>query len=150
MNEATGGRKPLTTDIHVGARLRVRRKLLGLSQTQLAEGLSLTFQQIQKYERGANRVSASTLYEAAKILKVSVSFFFEGLPATDEAIEEGEADAATALAATVAGLLATPEGLELAKLFPAIPRGEARRQILGLVRTLGSLQEADSPTGQGD
>lgn len=143
MNEAPTGRKPLKTDIHVGALMRVRRKQLGLSQTHLADSLGLTFQQIQKYERGANRVSASTLYDAARVLKVPVGYFFEGLPPTDQDVDQAQAEAGSDLAAKVAGLLATPEGLELAERFPAIPRGEARRQILALVRTLGSLPTND-------
>ena len=67
-------------DVHVGARLRFKRKLLGLSQTALGNALGLTFQQIQKYENGANRVSASRLYQAASILEVPITFFFEDMP----------------------------------------------------------------------
>lgn len=73
-------RSPMPVDRHVGQRIRARRKMIGLSQSNLAEALNLTFQQIQKYERGANRVSASKLYETARCLGVPVSYFFEGLP----------------------------------------------------------------------
>lgn len=73
-------RSPMPVDRHVGQRIRARRKMIGLSQSTLAEALNLTFQQIQKYERGANRVSASKLYETARCLGVPVSYFFEGLP----------------------------------------------------------------------
>src|SRR3954464_8804994 len=79
MGEETEGRRPNPVDMHVGGRVRMRRKLLGVSQEQLADSLGLTFQQVQKYERGANRVSASKLYEIAKTLQVPVSFFFDGL-----------------------------------------------------------------------
>jgi|AGTN01.3.fsa_nt_gi Predicted transcriptional regulators len=72
---------PEPVDIHVGMRLRLRRTLLGFSQTELGEALGLTFQQIQKYERGVNRVSASTLHRMASVLSVPVSFFFDDMPA---------------------------------------------------------------------
>jgi len=149
MNETQTGRKPLKTDLHVGTRMRLRRKMLRLSQTDLAESLGLTFQQIQKYERGANRVSASTLYEAAKVLQVSVGYFFDGLPATVRGSDTAESDAATDLTAKVATLLALPEGLELVERFPAIRRGEARRQILALAKTLGELPSRETPSKQG-
>ena len=123
-------RKPSPVDAHVGARIRLRRKLLGLSQQQLAERLGLTFQQVQKYERGVNRVSASKLYETAQVLQAPVTHFFEGL--------EGEARAETKTdgEAAVTAFLMTSEGLELATLFPRIPKGRMRHQVLELVRTL--------------
>jgi transcriptional regulator with XRE-family HTH domain len=70
-------------DVHIGQRLRMRRKLAGLSQEQLAERLGVTFQQVQKYEKGTNRISASRLFDAARLLSVPVSFFFEGLATSD-------------------------------------------------------------------
>src|SRR5476649_3090144 len=73
--------KPNPTDIHVGARVRLRRTLLGLSQEKLGDAIGLTFQQVQKYERGANRVGASRLYDLSKVLDVPVSFFFDDMPA---------------------------------------------------------------------
>src|SRR6188768_2616137 len=79
LSEETEGRRPNPVDLHVGGRVRMRRTLLGVSQEQLADSLGLTFQQVQKYERGANRVSASKLYESARALQAPVSFFFEGL-----------------------------------------------------------------------
>jgi len=123
-------RKPSAVDAHVGSRIRLRRKLLGLSQQQLAERLGLTFQQVQKYERGVNRVSASKLYETAQVLQASVTHFFEGL--------DGEAATPSAPEATasVNAFLMTTEGLELAALFPRIPKGRMRHQVLELVRTL--------------
>jgi transcriptional regulator with XRE-family HTH domain len=79
LNEVSEGRHPNPVDLHVGGRVRMRRKLLGMSQEHLADALGLTFQQVQKYERGANRVSASKLYDMAKTLQVPVAFFFDGL-----------------------------------------------------------------------
>jgi transcriptional regulator with XRE-family HTH domain len=129
-------RHPNPIDLHVGARIRMRRKILGVSQERLAEDLGLTFQQVQKYERGANRVSASKLYEIAKSLQSSVGYFFEGLADTtgDGMSEGGEA--------FVHDFLMTPEGLELAALFPRITRAKVRRRILELVRSMAEEEAA--------
>ena len=79
MEEGRHRSGPDPIDLHVGAQVRARRVLLGLSQEKLADGLGITFQQVQKYERGSNRISASRLYNMARLLDVSISFFFEGL-----------------------------------------------------------------------
>ena len=126
-------RKPSHVDAHVGSRIRLRRKLLGLSQQQLAQRLGLTFQQVQKYERGVNRVSASKLYETAQVLGAPVTHFFEGLDG------EPHFDRPPAGEAAVTAFLMTPEGLELATLFPRIPKGRMRHQVLELVRTLSEI-----------
>ena len=112
----------------------MRRKLLGVSQEQLADALGLTFQKVQKYERGANRVSASKLYEIAKTLQVPVSFFFDGLadPTNDLEVD----DASLRAERVVQEFLTTSEGLELAEVFPRIGRGRVRRQVLDLVRAM--------------
>ncbi|HWT51059.1 MAG TPA: helix-turn-helix transcriptional regulator [Caulobacter sp.] len=129
-------RHPNPIDLHVGARIRMRRKILGVSQERLAEDLGLTFQQIQKYERGANRVSASKLYEIAKSLQSSVSYFFEGLAdTTGEGVAEGGEP-------FVHDFLMTSEGLELAGLFPRISRAKVRRRILELVRSMAEEEAA--------
>ena len=134
-------RVPNPVDLHVGARIRMRRKILGVSQERLADDLGLTFQQVQKYERGANRVSASKLYEIAKTLQIPVSFFFEGLadPTTNEVDEVG-----AAAERVVTEFLNTPEGLELAEMFPKIGRGRVRRQVLDLVRAVADDEGADT------
>ncbi|PTT11106.1 helix-turn-helix domain-containing protein [Caulobacter sp. HMWF025] len=134
MSEETEGRRPNPVDLHVGSRVRMRRKLMGVSQEQLADSLGLTFQQVQKYERGANRVSASKLYEIARTLQVPVSFFFDGLadPIGDQDVDEAGAHAER----VVQEFLTTPEGLELAEVFPRIGRGRVRRQVLDLVRAM--------------
>jgi transcriptional regulator with XRE-family HTH domain len=117
-------------DLYVGARLRVRRKVLGLSQTQLADALGITFQQIQKYERGANRISASKLYEAARLLQSPVSYFFDGLDETAlSATDDGFAQRMTQF-------VATPEGLELASLFPRLGDRRLRRRVVDLVKAM--------------
>ena len=118
-------------DIHVGHRVRLRRTLLGWSQEKLAQALGLTFQQVQKYERGANRVSASKLYEIARTLQTPVTYFFDGLADAGE-IEHGDVLSEQA----VSDFLLTSEGMELAALFPRIRRGPVRRRILELLRAL--------------
>lgn len=121
---------PNPIDVHVGARVRMRRKLLGLSQERLADELGLTFQQIQKYERGANRISASKLFDIARVLDASPGYFFEGLDP-----EATKAGGALPAEASLQQFLMTPEGVELASLLPRLgPR--YRRRILELVRTL--------------
>ncbi|EJL37822.1 putative transcriptional regulator [Caulobacter sp. AP07] len=112
----------------------MRRKLLGVSQEQLADSLGLTFQQVQKYERGANRVSASKLYEIARTLQVPVSFFFDGLADPMDGSENDEVGQHAER--VVQEFLTTPEGLELAEVFPKIGRGRVRRQVLDLVRAM--------------
>ncbi|WP_374470973.1 helix-turn-helix domain-containing protein [Phenylobacterium sp.] len=114
-------------DRHVGVRVRLRRKALGLSQDKLADALGLTFQQVQKYERGTNRISASKLWEIARVLKTPVEWFYEGLPA-----EGGVASPPL----VGAGFLASNEGLDLARTFPKIRDARTRRKILELVRVL--------------
>ena len=127
-------RSPNPVDLHVGGRVRMRRKVLGVSQERLAEALGLTFQQVQKYERGANRVSASKLYEIARFLAAPVSYFFEGL--SDPAIPGAGAAVSEGPEQVVHDFLMTPEGLELASAFPRIRRPRLRRRILELVRAL--------------
>ena len=130
---ADAQRSPNPVDLHVGGRVRMRRKMLGVSQERLADALGLTFQQVQKYERGANRVSASKLYDIARFLGVPVSYFFEGLadPSTpDAAAADGRSEQA------VHEFLMTAEGLELAAMFPKISRPQLRRRVLELVRSL--------------
>ena len=128
---------PNPVDLHVGRRIRLRRKVLGVSQERLAENLGLTFQQVQKYERGTNRVSASKLYQIARSLETTVAHFFEGVPDPLKADSGGQGlvEDKWALA-----FLTTAEGLELAALFPKIGSNKVRRGILDLVRSLGEAE----------
>ena len=130
----TQDQEPHLVDIHVGARLRLRRKAMGLSQTQLADSIGITFQQLQKYERGANRVSASKLYGMAVTLQTSVAWFFDGLTLD---LRHATADELTDERRTKAmqHFMMSSEGLELATLFPRIPEHQ-RRHILALAKTL--------------
>ena len=132
---------PNPVDLHVGGRIRMRRRLIGVSQESLAHDLGLTFQQVQKYEKGANRVSASKLYEIAKGLQTSIAYFFDGLvdPATAKA--DGVTDSGAEM--SIHDFLMTPEGVELAVLFPKVKRGRVRRRILDLVRAMAEEEETD-------
>ena len=121
------------TDKYVGSRLRMRRLMLDMSQTNIADALGLTFQQVQKYERGSNRISASRLQHLSQILQVPVPFFFEGAPAASA----GPAAQAPAEGPSyVANFLATSEGLDLVKAFVSIEDPELRRAIVRLVQAL--------------
>nr|WP_295111859.1 helix-turn-helix domain-containing protein [uncultured Caulobacter sp.] len=127
----TEGRRASPIDQHVGTQVRMRRKVLGVTQDQLADSLGVTFQQVQKYERGENRISASKLYQIASLLKTDIGFFFDGLPDPDATDGEGcEADR------TVQAFLHTAEGLQLAQLFPRIGPSRVRRQLVDLVRVM--------------
>jgi len=139
-------RLPNPVDLHVGARIRLRRRMQGVSQEKLADALGLTFQQVQKYERGANRVSASKLYEIASALRAPVSYFFEGLadPAGD-----AESGARPSEETTVHAFLMTAEGLELARLFPQVTRGPVRRRVLDLLRAIVGEDVDDGEDNEG-
>src|SRR3954466_11198020 len=110
---------PDPVDIHVGARIRTRRLLLGMNQETLANALGLTFQQVQKYEGGANRVSASRLAQVAEILGVPVMYFFNDL--------EAAGDAATTDATNIREILQRPEAIELIRWYYAITDPDVRR-----------------------
>lgn len=121
---------PHPVDRHVGLRVRMRRKEIGVSQEKLAEALGITFQQVQKYERGANRVSASKLWEIARALGTPVAYFYEGLS------EGADITASSSSTSNAQDFLLTSEGLELASAFPRIARPQLRRRVLDLVRSL--------------
>ena len=135
-------RAPNPIDLHVGARIRMRRKILGVSQERLADDLGLTFQQVQKYERGANRVSASKLYEIARSLQAPISYFFDGLA---DPLAAAEQYAPAGDDRFVHDFLMTSEGLELATIFPKIKRGRVRRKVLDLVRAMADEEAALVP-----
>jgi len=123
---------PNPIDKHVGSRVRMRRMMLSMSQEKLGDALGLTFQQVQKYEKGTNRIGASRLQQIANILQVPVSFFFEGAPHT--AHSSGLAEAPSP--AYVSDFLATSDGLSLTKSFMRIKSGKLRRRIVDLVEQI--------------
>ena len=130
---------PNPTDKHVGARVRMRRMMLGMSQEKLGDALGLTFQQVQKYEKGANRIGASRLQQISQILQVTVSFFFEGAPNAPGHQPDGMAEAPSP--AYVADFLATSDGLSLTKSFMGIKDAKLRRRIVDLVEQIASSGE---------
>lgn len=125
-------KSPNPTDKHVGSRVRMRRMMLGMSQEKLGDALDLTFQQVQKYEKGTNRIGASRLQQISRILQVPVSFFFEGAPAGSEAHGLLEAPSPS----YVSDFLATSDGLALTKSFMRIKDPKLRRRIVDLVEQI--------------
>jgi transcriptional regulator with XRE-family HTH domain len=127
-------------DKHVGSRMRMRRRMLDMSQTEVAEALGLTFQQVQKYEKGANRIGASRLQQISRILKVPVPFFFEGAPSAFEALPAVGDTAADPSPSYVADFLATSDGLALVKAFVGIDDPKVRRAIVRLVEEIAETE----------
>jgi transcriptional regulator with XRE-family HTH domain len=130
---------PNPTDKHVGSRVRMRRMMLSMSQEKLGDGLGLTFQQVQKYEKGTNRIGASRLQQISHILQVPVAFFFEGAP--DPTGGRGSFKDAPS-PTYVADFLATSDGLALTKAFMLIPDAKLRRRIVDLVEQIAGEDDA--------
>ena len=125
-------KKPNPVDVHVGGRIRLRRNMVGMSQEKLGAHLGITFQQIQKYEKGTNRVGASRLQAISSILEVPVDYFFDGAPGekpTDGFAEDSQTT-------YVVDFLSSTEGLLLNRAFARIGDPKVRRRIIELVRTL--------------
>ena len=132
MQKTLSGPDPI--DVHVGSRVRVRRTLLGMSQSILGQRLGLTFQQIQKYERGANRIGSSRLYRISVILDVPVSFFFDELP---DNVVAGSRAVETCPALVETNQLSRRETLELVRAYYNIRSEKSRKCIANLVKALG-------------
>ncbi|HEY2526996.1 MAG TPA: helix-turn-helix transcriptional regulator [Xanthobacteraceae bacterium] len=128
---------PNPIDKHVGSRVRMRRMMLAMSQEKLGDALGLTFQQVQKYEKGTNRIGASRLQQISHILKVPVAFFFEGAPSSS-AIEPSDDLAEAPSPAYVSDFLATSDGLALTKAFMRIGDSKLRRRIVDLVEQIAT------------
>jgi transcriptional regulator with XRE-family HTH domain len=126
---------PSPIDLHVGNRVRMRRLMFKMSQTKLGDALGITFQQVQKYEKGRNRIGASRLQHISQILQVPPTFFFEGAHDPDMS-EAHSLTSATASADPVMEFVATKEGLALAKAFMRIPNRQVRRRIVDLVEEI--------------
>lgn len=130
-------KSPNPVDKHVGSRVRMRRMMLSMSQEKLGHALGLTFQQVQKYEKGSNRIGASRLAQISQILQVPVSFFFEGAPNAGLATRaEGMSEAPSP--AYVADFLSSSDGLALTKAFMRITDAKLRRRIVDLVEQIAS------------
>jgi transcriptional regulator with XRE-family HTH domain len=123
-------------DKHVGSRVRMRRLMLDMSQSDLADGLGLTFQQVQKYEKGTNRVSAGRLQHISQILRVPVPFFFEGAPAATGIRPSAGGTAEAPSPVYVSDFIATSDGLSLVKAFMCIEDAKLRRAIVRLVEEI--------------
>ena len=135
---------PNNIDVHVGSRVRLRRMMIGMSQEKLGEKLGLTFQQVQKYEKGTNRIGASRLHRMAEILDVPVQFFFEDAPG-----QHGGAESAglseSEPAPYVLDFVSSTEGLQLNRAFTRITSPAVRRKVLELIKALADAgQEAEA------
>lgn len=135
---------PDPIDVCIGSRLRLRRLAMGFSQETLARALGITFQQIQKYERGTNRIFASRLFHLARVLRVPVAYFYQGLTPQGDALgsQDARGDAAGAEEEGVEDLLGKSDTLKLIQAYNRINDPTVRRQIYALVRTVG---DRDAP-----
>jgi transcriptional regulator with XRE-family HTH domain len=131
-------KSPNPIDKHVGSRVRMRRMMLSMSQEKLGDALGLTFQQVQKYEKGTNRIGASRLQQISNILQVPVEFFFEGAPNVHVA---GGAAKDAVSPSYVSDFLATSEGLSLTRAFTRIKEPKLRRRIVDLVEEIAGKGE---------
>ena len=125
---------PNPVDVHVGGRLKMRRVLMGISQEKLGESLDVTFQQIQKYEKGANRISASRLYDISRILSVPVQFFFDGIK-HGKAARKSESQIESE-ASRLVDLLSSADGAQFIRTFSEIEDDEIRQNIIDLVKSI--------------
>ncbi|QIG52370.1 helix-turn-helix transcriptional regulator [Nordella sp. HKS 07] len=132
-------RDPNFVDRHVGNRVRMRRLLVGMSQEKLGELLGITFQQVQKYEKGSNRVSASRLYQISRVLGVSVQYFYDELKSDDDDLAGlAESEGADA----IAGALQSPDGVQIARIFSETTDPDKRKLILNAVKLLADYKGA--------
>ena len=123
-------------DGQVGNRVRIRRMLIGMSQEKLGDLLGLTFQQVQKYEKGVNRIGAGRLFEIARILDVPIDFFYDGVGTTSDGVGE--------TSAPVMEFISSTEGLQLSLAFMKIKDPKVRKRVLDLVKSLAEEEEAGS------
>ena len=132
-------KQPNSIDVHVGSRVRLQRMISHMSQEKLGEHLGITFQQIQKYEKGINRISASKLLQIARVLSVPPAFFFEGAPGgVPEGAASGEQSTSTML-----GFLQTAEAVSLNGAFAFIKDVKVRRKIIDLVRAVAGQEDVE-------
>ena len=139
---------PSPTDKHVGSRVRMQRMSIGMSQEKLGEALGLTFQQVQKYEKGTNRIGAARLQQISRALNVPMAFFFDGAPALDETATalQGFAEAGTNY---VVDFVSSAEGMLLNKAFARIRDGRVRKRIIDLVQILADDEAPREDAGAG-
>ncbi len=138
-----GTGRPNPVDVHVGARVRLRRTLLGMSQEKLGEAIGLTFQQVQKYERGANRVGSSRLFDLSRVLDVPIGYFFDDMPATVAASSPAQSRRGMAEEPAPYELdpMAKRETLELVRAYYKITDSNTRKRLFELTKAVGSAAE---------
>lgn len=137
--------RPSPIDVHVGSRIRLRRTLLGMSQERLGEALGLTFQQVQKYERGVNRVGASRLFDLSRVLDVPISFFFDDMPDSLASAYGGQSGRrASGFAEAQDGFgddtLSRRETLELVRAYYRITEPAVRKRVFELIKSMGPIE----------
>ena len=133
-------KEPNPIDRHVGSRVRMRRMMISMSQEKLGERLGITFQQVQKYEKGTNRIGASRLHQIANILSVPVAFFYDDMPGGEAAAGFGESGNPV----YVSEFMSSPEGLALAKAFMKVADPKLRRRIVDLVEAMVVASATDA------
>ena len=132
--KTSSAKRPNSTDAYVGSRVRMRRKVLGMSQEKLGEQLGITFQQVQKYEKGANRIGASRLQMISQVLEMPISYFFPQETTTAGGMgESGQSD-------YVSDFMMSSEGIELNRAFARIKDPKLRRKVIDLVRTMAATE----------
>jgi transcriptional regulator with XRE-family HTH domain len=136
-------RRANLVDLHVGSRVRVRRTLMGMSQEKLGESLGLTFQQVQKYEKGTNRIGASRLFALAQVLGVPIQYFYDELNSNHSAPMTATGFSERPAETYVVEFLASREGVELNKSFVRITDPKVRRTIIDLVKSLANAEVTD-------
>lgn len=144
MDNETKRKGPNPVDVHVGGRVRLRRMLIGMSQEKLGQALNLTFQQVQKYEKGANRIGASRLYQISHLLGVSVQFFFDDLPPAYQSPVTGFAEGAVPMQMDFVN---TAEGVHLNRAFAGIRHAQTRKRLVDLAKAIAESQANSSDGG---
>ena len=129
-----GAKRANSVDVHVGSRIRMRRMMIGMSQERLGESMGVTFQQIQKYEKGSNRIGAGRLHKLSQVLSVPISYFYEDAPIEAGQLTPGFAEAGNT--GYITEFLATREGIELNRAFLRITDPKVRRSIVDMVRSI--------------
>jgi transcriptional regulator with XRE-family HTH domain len=138
--------RPSPVDIHVGGRIRLRRTLMGMSQERLGEALGLTFQQVQKYERGVNRVGASRLFDLSRILDVPISFFYDNMPDAVAGTTQQQRNGAQGFAEQQEGFgtdetMSKRETLELVRAYYRITDPVTRKRMFELIKSMGRTDD---------
>jgi transcriptional regulator with XRE-family HTH domain len=140
-----GTGRPNPVDVYVGARVRLRRTLLGMSQEKLGEAIGLTFQQVQKYERGANRIGSSRLYDLSRVLDVPIGFFFDDMPASIAASSPAQARGmAEEPSSYELDPMAKRETLELVRAYYKINDPQVRKRLFEMTKALGAAASRDN------